>query len=121
MDARVREIFELIRCDPAKQFTVGALADRVRISPSGLRLLFKRHVGLPPSRCLKQIRLERARVLLCTEHHSVKEIMAAVGFSDESHFVRDFENLFGLSPRKYRRQYFGALPSPDPMVAHSRQ
>jgi len=37
---------------------------------------------------------------------SVKEIMAAVGCSDQSHFVKDFERAYGLSPCRYRQEVF---------------
>jgi AraC-like DNA-binding protein len=33
---------------------------------------------------------------------SIKEIMARVGFSDPSHFTRDFSRRHGASPRKIR-------------------
>jgi AraC-like DNA-binding protein len=35
---------------------------------------------------------------------SIKEIAAKVGCRDLSHFVRDFQQRFGLSPKRYRAQ-----------------
>jgi transcriptional regulator GlxA family with amidase domain len=34
---------------------------------------------------------------------SVKEISAAVGIHDESHFLRDFKTLYGATPTERRR------------------
>ena len=46
--------------------------------------------------------MQRAKELTETTFLSVKEIMNSVGISDPSHFVRDFEKRFGLSPAKLR-------------------
>jgi transcriptional regulator GlxA family with amidase domain len=78
------------------------------LSPSWMRELFARHLNDSPSRYRKRLRLERARTLLVTAPHlSVKQVMAEVGLADESHFVRDFQAMFGLSPRRYRRRSEG--------------
>jgi GT2 family glycosyltransferase len=74
----------------------------VNLSGSRLRHLFKAEIGTTPSQYLKRLRLERARTQVATTFLSVKEIMAEVGLADESHFVRDFQRAFGMSPRQYR-------------------
>jgi len=38
---------------------------------------------------------------------SVKQIMKMVGIRDESHFVRDFQRTYGLSPLTYRVRVAG--------------
>ena len=55
--------------------------------------------------------MEKARELLESDEHSqlgIKEIATHVGFGDLSHFVRDFETRFGLSPKRYRITKGGA-------------
>lgn len=92
------------------------VAKRGGLSTSGLRLLFRAELGISPSKYLKRLRLESARLMLCTELRSVKETMALVGFQDESHFVRDFEAIFGLSPLRYRRRYFKSAVQEESQV-----
>jgi AraC-like DNA-binding protein len=46
--------------------------------------------------------MERACELLRTSFLSVKEVMALVGWADESHFVRRFKRVVGVSPTRYR-------------------
>jgi transcriptional regulator GlxA family with amidase domain len=79
------------------------LAKSVRLSPGRLRYLFKREMGIPPSRYIRRLRMRQAAALLTTTFLSVKEIMARVGLGDESHFVRDFEAIYGLPPTRYRK------------------
>jgi AraC-like DNA-binding protein len=43
-----------------------------------------------------------AALLLSNTFLGVKEIMVRVGFSDESHFVRDFKRLHHMAPSEYR-------------------
>ena len=51
---------------------------------------------------LKQLRLLKAAQLLTSTPLSVKEICAAVGYQDFSHFVRDFRQAHGYRPSEYR-------------------
>ena len=48
--------------------------------------------------------MEGATTLLLDTFLSVKEIIARVGFSDGSHFVRDFKRIYGVTPTEYRKQ-----------------
>ena len=49
--------------------------------------------------------MERAKELLETSFLSVKEIAHRVGLNDESHFVRDFKMIYGLTPISYRNSF----------------
>ena len=67
--------------------------------------MFKNEVGATPVRYLTGLRMEKARELLEDDRSSalsIKEIAAKVGCPDLSHFVRDFQKRFGLSPKRYR-------------------
>jgi len=102
MDARVHSVVQMMERDLSRRVQLNELASSIRTSPSGLRLLFRKHVGVPPARYMKRLRLERARLLLSTTQLSVKEVSHAVGCTDVSHFVRDFERAYGLSPTRFR-------------------
>jgi transcriptional regulator GlxA family with amidase domain len=49
--------------------------------------------------------MERAAHLLENSFLMVKEISAIVGAGDVSHFVKDFEKQYGMSPARYRQQF----------------
>ena len=102
MDSRVRQAISLLSEDLSCDFDFKALAASVNLSPSRLRHLFKDETGLTPAQYLKRLRLERARELLDRSFLRLKEVMPLVGINDESHFVRDFKQAHGLSPRQYR-------------------
>ena len=101
-DPRVARTQSIIRSQMHLRITLPALAAETGLSVSRLSHLFKGHTGHAPAQYLKQFRMERARELLETSFLSVKEICAQVGMGDVSHFVRDFEKIYGLSPSRYR-------------------
>ena len=47
--------------------------------------------------------MREATVLLSTTFLSIKEVMVRVGFGDESHFVKDFKKIYGMTPTEYRK------------------
>jgi transcriptional regulator GlxA family with amidase domain len=102
MDPRVQAVAELIRGTLDRPLALDELSHGVNLSASRLRHLFKLEIGTTPSRYLKNLRLQTARNLVATTFLNVKEVMVHVGIGDESHFVRDFERLYGSSPRRYR-------------------
>src|SRR5687768_3187080 len=68
--------------------------------------------------------MQRARELLETSYLSVKQVMARVGVTDESHFVRDFKKACGLTPARYRERFLGgrldeSLPPKPPRQSHA--
>jgi transcriptional regulator GlxA family with amidase domain len=111
MDRRVLEATSYLCSHYEEQISVRDLGRVVRLSHSQFSRLFRRDAGMPPHRFLKIARLRRASHLLETTFLSVKEVMSLVGFNDPSHFVKDFERMFGESPRRYREHHHCDLSS----------
>ena len=107
MEHRVRQVIALAEQTLHRGWSPAKLAALVNLSPSRLHQLFKEETGVPPARYLRQLRMRRATELLETTHLSVKQVMAVVGLSDESHFVRDFKKTCGLTPARYRERCLG--------------
>lgn len=106
MAARVKRIIEMMQGDPSKSFTLGKMAESVNLSAPYFCYLFKSITGVPPAKYLKALRMQQAATLLTTTFLSVKEIVRRVGLADDSHFVRDFKQLFGATPSEYRDKAF---------------
>jgi AraC-like DNA-binding protein len=110
MAERVRRVIELMESDPSRTFTLGKMAESVNLSAPYFCYLFKTITGVPPAKYLKSLRMQQAASLLTTTFLSVKEVVRRVGLTDESHFVRDFKRVYGVTPSEYRH---GAFLSPD--------
>jgi transcriptional regulator GlxA family with amidase domain len=65
--------------------------------------IFRQIMGRSPIDYLIRLRIHKAAQLLRREPMRVKEVSAAVGFTDSNYFTRQFRNVMGASPREYRR------------------
>ena len=52
---------------------------------------------------MKLTKMEHSANLLTATFRTVKEIVEMCGFRDESHFVRDFKKIYGMTPTEYRK------------------
>jgi AraC family transcriptional regulator of arabinose operon len=114
MDRRIRQVISLMQNGPARGRPLCEMANAVNLSYSRLRHLFRNEIGMSPERYMKLLRMMKAKELLETTFLQVKEICAEVGVNDESHFVRDFKRIFGVSPMQYRARVCDDSPRPRP-------
>lgn len=116
MDVRIKVVLALIDRDLRAKHEPTAMAQNVRLSVSRFYDLFRNETGTVPARYIRDLRLQQAKGLLLGSHLSVKEIANSVGIQDVSHFVRDFEKRYGLSPRRFRLAH-GVLRASGPFEA----
>lgn len=102
MDRRVQIVINLMKEDLSREMPIDDVAKWLNISPSRLRYLFKVETGLPPTQYLKYLRMQRAKHLVESTFLNVKQIMYELGINDESHFVRDFKRIYGVTITQYR-------------------
>lgn len=102
MAERVKRVIEIMQNDPSRTLSLKEMAQAANLSAPYFCYLFKSITGVPPAKYLKILRMEQAATLLTTTFLSVKEIVRRVGLSDDSHFVRDFKRIYGVTPSEYR-------------------
>ena len=102
-DPRVERALRIFQSHLDRPLRLQEVARSVLLSRSRLSYLFRRETTLSPARLLKTLRLMEARRILAASDLSVKEVAARVGINDLSHFVRDFQTAFGLSPARYKK------------------
>ena|SRR5690349_15995805 len=105
MDRRIEKAIDLLSQDLSLHINFEAVARSINLSSSRMRHLFKEEVGMTPAQYLKMLRIERARHLLEKSFLRFKEVRSQVGLGDESHFVKDFKEIHGLPPIRYRQHY----------------
>jgi AraC-like DNA-binding protein len=98
---------DLLDGDPARAWTLDALAIAVGLSRAHLSELFAAGVGQPPYTYLLERRVEEAAHLLTETSRDVSEIAADVGFSSGSALARTFRSVHGCSPAQWRRRQPG--------------
>ena len=90
--------------DPAAATpTLSELARSVDRDPAHVAATFKRVYGQSMGATLRRLRLEQARTCLLDDPAcALSEIALRFGFADQSHFTRQFRQLFGVAPGLYR-------------------
>lgn len=87
---------------PERKYSVDDMAEAAFISKYNLIRTFKHEVGLTPHQFQIQNRIRKAQKLL-EESATIAEVALATGFCDQSHFIRHFEKIVGLTPTDYRQ------------------
>jgi AraC family transcriptional regulator len=88
--------------DPARRWTLGAIAAELRASPVYLTQVFQQVEGLPLYRYQLRLRLARALDLL-GQYDDLTGLGLDLGFSSHSHFSAAFRAAYGRSPSEFRR------------------
>ena len=90
---------------PAEAWTNSLLAEQVKMSTSAFERNFRKHLQFSPMQFLKRLRLAKAAAALIQSGHSISEISADCGFSDQAHLTREFKKLFEATPGEWRKQH----------------
>lgn len=91
---------EHLRRDFNEPLRVSDIASGAGMSVSSFHEHFKRVTAMTPLQYQKQLRLREARHLLLSESMDAAEAGFAVGYTDASHFNRDYKRQFGLPPKR---------------------
>lgn len=94
---------DLLRNNIAQSVRISAVAGSLNISTVTLSRLFHERFRKSPKEYLLELRMERARELLCFTDEPVKRIAQETGFRSASFFTKTFRELTGLSPADWRK------------------
>lgn len=94
------------------EITVAMLAQQCGTQQRKLERLVRRDFGMPPKQVLRRSRaLDMASHLRGVADHDEAEALA-LRYYDQSHLIREFTALFGMSPRQF-------VDSPQPLMTLS--
>jgi transcriptional regulator GlxA family with amidase domain len=95
---RIAEAIERLRTEFDQPLRIDALARDLGMSVSGFHHHFKTITAMSPLQFQKQLRLQEARRLMLGEGMDAASAGYRVGYSDASHFTREYKRLFGAPP-----------------------
>jgi transcriptional regulator GlxA family with amidase domain len=102
---KINEAKEILRNDIEAKISPEEVAERIGISYSLFRRIFKENVGTSPAQYQMDIRLKRAQELLATTNYSIAKIAGLLGFTDTAQFSTFFRKRQNMTPRDYRNKY----------------
>jgi AraC-like DNA-binding protein len=101
-DPDIGRAIQLIHRDPARDWTVAALAQELAMSRSSFAARFTTLVGEPAMAYVTRWRMQVAMATLREERTTVGELAARLGYRSEAAFARAFKRETGMSPGAVR-------------------
>jgi AraC-like DNA-binding protein len=115
-DPRIEKAAALIRDQPARPWTLEALAREVGMSRTLFTTRFRAVTGESPMRYLAKVRLSQAAGYLRTADLSIDAIAMRTGYGNDASLSKAFKRELGISPGAYRRRRAEAA-SPAGLIA----
>lgn len=84
--------------------TLQMLSEEFHYQPAYISREIKKATGMTFSEIKQRLRLQRAADLLATTTLSFGYISDTLGYTDTSHFYKQFKHCFGITPKLYRER-----------------
>ncbi len=98
----------LLLREQAGQLSIPQLARDCGISQRQLERVYQTQVGMSPKQYSQLLRVDQARLALKNRDIPSTAFLAAEhGFYDQSHFIREFSAVVGMTPYAYRKRSRG--------------
>ncbi|MBN1636787.1 MAG: helix-turn-helix domain-containing protein [Deltaproteobacteria bacterium] len=101
----VKKMLEYIDEHFVEKITAKKIAEAAGLSVSRALHLFKEETGSSYSDYLKKARVNYGKYCLMNTDQSMAEIAYNAGFSDQSHFSKQFKAIEKMSPLTYRKKF----------------
>lgn len=101
----ITQVMAYMRCHYDEDLTLEKLAAMAHTSPRHFDRCFKDAYHTSPLQFIRNLRLERACILLEQTHLSITEISMQCGFADVNYFSKSFKSVYEVTPSRYRTAY----------------
>ena len=87
-----------------ERVTLEDTARQVGFSANYFSKIFKDEMGCTFNYYLSKLRVDRSKSLLLVSKLSIREICDAVGYEEQSYFIKVFTRFTGVTPGKFRKR-----------------
>lgn len=101
--AWVGKIKDILHHEEEEKLSLSYLSGELDIHPVHLSTEFPRYFRLTLGDYIRRLKVERAIPWLRNPAPSLSSIAYACGFADQSHFIRTFKWVYGITPLAYRK------------------
>jgi AraC family transcriptional activator of mtrCDE len=102
-DKRLGHAWQTMLDDPARDWSIDALADLANMSRATFMRAFSKLSGSSPWTLLTKVRMERAYGLVTRTQDGLSDIAAQVGYQSQAAFSKVFKDTYGSAPGQLRR------------------
>lgn len=104
---KLQRLLEWIEERCAEPLTQSEVAAQAKMSPAAFSRWFKTHMGCVFQRYLNELRVARACSILVKGDTPITDSAFQSGFNNLSNFNRRFQEITGLTPKAFRKQFRG--------------
>lgn len=97
-----RAALKYIQAHYAEHLSLADVAEQVYVSQWHLSKLINKHLKQNFFDIVNELRIQKAKELLCDPARRINEISVCVGYADVAHFSRTFKKITGQTPMEYR-------------------
>lgn len=99
----IRELYGRIRGEGERRLSLSRLADEFEVHPVYLARAFRRHYGRSIGDVRRRQRIDRGVAHLTEGRLGLSDLALELGYSDQSHFTREFKRETGWTPSRFRK------------------
>lgn len=99
---RMQDIVSYVDTYYMEELSLEKLSNRFFLSREHISRKFKQQTGMPLSKYMIKLRIERAKYLLREKDENIYGIALLLGYQDEKYFSKLFKKVVGLTPFEYR-------------------
>lgn len=85
-------------------YSLSKLSQELKIHPVHLSREFHKYFGSTLGQYIRQLKLNKAIIMISTNKFSMTEICYKCGFYDQSHFISNFKSIYNTTPSNYLKQ-----------------
>lgn len=101
-DSRMTQILQYIE-NNCERITIADLSQNFHLTKTYLSKYITHKTGKSFRSILQEIRLEKARSMLCSSNLRIEDISEAVGYHNVEHFIRLFKQKYQKTPNQFRK------------------
>lgn len=103
---QLAHVISYIRQNLDKVLTIEDLASKAFMSKASFFRHFKQELGISPYDFIISEKIKLAKQLLKKSAYSIADISSMLAFGSTSYFIRYFKTTTGMTPLKFRQNYF---------------
>jgi AraC family transcriptional regulator len=107
-------VLEKLHTEPGARLTLDDLGAEAGVHPVHLSRVFRRFLREGIGEYKRRLRIRESCRYLLNADPPLAELSLLLGFSDQSHFTREFRRVTGLTPNAFRSQLSSHLHQPAP-------
>ncbi len=101
----IKKLSEII-LDAEVDYSLSSLSQELNVHPVHLSREFHKYFGSTLGQYIRQIKLNKAIILMSTKKFSMTEICYKCGFYDQSHFIANFKSTYKITPSQFLKRIF---------------